>query len=98
MVRTLPACSQAREAWVPKGESIMNSGNFMSPFKDFMHLDPFRLFPHRLDAQIPFTEEWPMKAWVPPCDIFQTAKELGMKFELRDVKQYDVAAKLEQYV
>jgi len=46
-----------------KEESIMNSGNFMSPIKDFMHLDPFRLFPHRLETQPLFTEEWPMKTW-----------------------------------
>jgi HSP20 family protein len=88
----------ARATWVPKGESIMNSGNFMSPFKDFMHLDPFRLFPHRLEAQMPFTEEWPMKAWVPPCDIFETDKELVMKFELPEVKKDDVEVKLEQNV
>src|SRR4051794_22437111 len=81
-----------------KGESIMNSGNFMSPIKDFMHLDPFRLFPHRLETQPLFTEEWPMKAWVPPCDIFETDKELVMKFELPEVKKEDVEVKLEQNV
>src|SRR5690242_6198853 len=80
-----------------KGESIMNSGNFMSPIKDFMNFDPFRLFPHRV-ASIPLTEEWPMKAWVPPCDIFETDKALVMKFELPEVKKEDVEVKLEQNV
>ena len=82
-----------------KGEAIMNTGNFMSPIKDFMSLDPFRLFPHRMETYRPFeTEEWPMKAWVPPCDIFETDKELVMKFELPEVKKEDVEVKLEQNV
>src|SRR5262245_58706109 len=43
-------------------------------------------------------EEWPMKAWVPPCDIFETDKDLVMKFELPEVKKEDVEIKLEQNV
>ncbi len=81
-----------------KGEWIMNSGNFMSPLKDFMHLDPFRLFPHRLEANLVLPEEWPIKAWAPPCDIFETDQELVMKFELPEVKKEDVEVKLEQNV
>jgi len=52
-----------------KGELIMK-GNLMSPMKDFMSLDPFRLFPNRMEGLMeePLlrgTEEWPLKAWVP---------------------------------
>lgn len=77
----------------------MNTGNFLTPVKDFMHLDPFRLFPNRMDPMFrQFDEEWPMKAWVPPCDIFETDKELVMKFELPEVKKEDVEVKVEQNV
>jgi len=78
-------------------------GNLMSPVKDFVTLDPFRLFPNRLerlfdDPLFRQTEEWPLKAWVPPCDIFETDKELVMKFELPEVKKEDVEVRLEQSV
>jgi len=78
-------------------------GNLMSPVKDFMSLDPFRLLPNRMERLFdePLfrqAEEWPMKAWVPPCDIFETDKELVMKFELPEVKKEDVEVKLEQNV
>ena len=82
----------------------MNTGNFLTPVKDFMSLDPFRLFPNRMGNFFeeplprPMTEEWPLKAWVPPCDIFETDKELVMKFELPEVKKEDVEVKLEQNV
>ncbi len=84
-----------------KGEVIMK-GNLMSPVKDFMSLDPFRLFPNRMgmldEPMFRSAEEWPLKAWVPPCDIFETDKELVMKFELPEVKKEDVEVNLEQNV
>ena len=88
-----------------KGELIMK-GNLMAPVKDFMSLDPFRLFPNRMErlfeepmlGTMMGNEEWPLKAWVPPCDIFETDKELVMKFELPEVKKEDVEVKLEQNV
>ena len=60
----------------------MNAGNFLSPVKDFMSLDPFRLFPNRMERLLeePMlrtmmgNQEWPLKAWVPPCDIFETER------------------------
>ena len=89
-----------------KGEVIINTGNVLIPVKDFMSLDPFRLFPNRTERlfEEPMlrtmvgNEEWPLKAWVPPCDIFETEKELVMKFELPEVKKEDVEVKLEQNV
>ena len=81
-----------------KGEMIMNTGNVLIPVKDFMSLDPFRLFPNRMEhlfeepmlRTMMGNQEWPLKAWVPPCDIFETEKELVMKFELPEVKKEDV--------
>jgi HSP20 family protein len=94
--------NMSAEPW--KGEEIMKTGNFLTPVRDFMSLDPFRLFPHRMGNlfEEPLfrmgTEDWPMKAWIPPCDIFETDKELVMKFELPEVKKEDVQVKLEQNV
>jgi len=77
----------------------MSTGNFLTPVKDFMSLDPFRLFPNRMEPLFRTeSEPWPMKAWMPPCDIFETNKELVMKFELPEVKKEDVEVKLEQNV
>lgn len=86
-----------------KGEVIMNFGNFLTPKKEFTGLDPFR-FSNRMERLFEdplfrsMGEEWPLKAWAPPCDIFETEKELVMKFELPEVKREDVEVKLEQNV
>ena len=84
----------------------MNTGNVLIPVKNFMSLDPFRLLPNRMERLLeePMlrtmvgNEEWPLKAWVPACDIFETEKELVMKFELPEVKKEDVEVKVEQNV
>ena len=76
-------------------------GNLMAPVKDFMSLDPFRLFPNRMERlreESLLREELPLKAWIPPCDIFETGTELVMKFELPEVQKEDVEVKLEQNV
>ena len=76
-------------------------GNLMAPVKDFMSLDPFRLFPNRMERlreEALLREELPLKAWIPPCDIFETGTELVMKFELPEVQKEDVEVKLEQNV
>ena len=83
-----------------KGEVIMGD-ILMAPVKDFMSLDPFRLLPNRMErlfGEPQSPEEWPLKAWTPPCDIFETDKQLVMKFELPEVKKEDVEVKLEQNV
>ena len=76
-------------------------GNLMAPVKDFMSLDPFRLFPNRMERLLEeplLREELPLKAWIPPCDIFETDKELVMKFELPEVKKEELEVRLEQHV
>lgn len=82
----------------------MNTGNFLTPFKDQSPLDPFRLFPNRfgnLFEEPMFRSMMPtetMKTWVPLCDIYETDKEMVIKFELPEVKKEDVEVKLEQNV
>lgn len=92
-----------------KGEVIMNTRNFMTPVKDFMSMDPIRLLPNRMERLfeelasirpiLPIEENyWQVKAWTPACDIFETDKELVIKFELPEVKKEDVEVKIEQNV
>jgi len=81
----------------------MNLGNFLSPKNNLLTHDPFRLSQLRerlLEDPLFRTmgEEWPLRAWAPPCDIFETDKELVMKFELPEVKKEDVVLRLEQNV
>jgi HSP20 family protein len=82
----------------------MNTGNFLTPFKDLMPMDPFRLFPNRFEnlfEESLFRNMMPtetMKAWVPLCDIYETDKEMVIKFELPEIRKEDVEVKLEQHV
>ena len=88
----------------------MNTGNFLTPVKDFMSRDPFRLFPNRMEhlfeeplaifrSSLPTEDNYlPLKTWTPACDIFETDKELVIKFELPEVKKEDVEVKVEQNV
>jgi HSP20 family protein len=72
-------------------------------------MDPFGLFPNvnrifeepltMLRPMLPMEENyWPMKAWTPACDIFETDKELVLKFELPEVKKEDVKVTMENNV
>jgi len=72
-------------------------------------MDPFRLFPNMnrmleepltmLRPMLPMEENyWPMKPWLPACDIFETDKELVLKFELPGVKKEDVKVTMENNV
>lgn len=89
----------------------MTPGTFLAPTKKFMNFmatDPFRLLnrPTRLFEEpftmfpfLPMTEEnWPLAAWAPPCDIFETDKELVLKVELPEVKKEEVDVTLENNV
>lgn len=86
----------------------MSSATFLTPTKNFI-LDPFRLFPDFSRAmeepltmfrpQLPMEENyWPMKPWTPACDIFETDKELVLKFELPEVKKEEVKVTMENNV
>jgi HSP20 family protein len=88
----------------------MTPGNFLTPTRNFMNLmatDPFRLVNSPRLFEEPFTtfrpflpaeENWPMRAWTPPTDIYETDKELVLKVELPEVKKEDVEVTLENNV
>ena len=87
----------------------MRPGTFLTPtknFTNFMATDPFRLLQSRLFEE-PFTmfrplmtteETWPLTAWTPPCDIYETDKKVVLKVELPDVKKEDVKVTMENNV
>jgi HSP20 family protein len=74
-----------------------------------MTIDPFRLFNNR-PAQffedpflafrpfLPTEETLPFTAWTPPCDIYETEKELVLTMELPDMKKENVHVTLENNV
>jgi HSP20 family protein len=90
----------------------MTPGTLMTParsFRNFLSVEPFRLFHRRPlgffeDPFTPFrpflpTEETlPLSAWTPPCDIYETEKELVLKMELPDMKKEDVHVTIENNV
>ena len=88
----------------------MTPGTFLTPTKNFMNFmvtDPFglmnrpRLFEEpfaMLRPFLPTEENWPLTAWTPPCDIYETDKELVLKVELPEVKKEDVDVTLENNV
>jgi HSP20 family protein len=69
-------------------------------------LDPFRLFQTPMFLEDPFkvfrpfltTEETMPMAWNPPCDIYETEKELVLKMELPEMKKEDVHVTIENNV
>ena len=86
----------------------MAPGTFLTPTKNFI-MDPFRIFPDfnhlmqepltMLRPMLPLDENyWPIKPWTPACDIFETDKELVLKFELPEVKKENVKVTMENNV
>ncbi len=86
----------------------MTHGNSMTPSRNFI-MEPFRLFPEidrmllepltMRKLMLPMAENyWPMKPWTPACDIFETNKELVLKFELPEVKKEHVKVTMENNV
>lgn len=87
----------------------MTPGNLMTPSKSFL-MEPFRLFPNTLNRMLeeplamfrpllPLEENyWPLKAWTPACDIYETDKDLVLKFELPEVKKDNVKVTMENNV
>lgn len=86
----------------------MTPGNLMTPSKNFF-LDPFGFFSTTsqmldeplgvLRPKLPIDENyWPMRPWTPACDIFETAKEIVLKFELPEVRKENVTVTMEGHV
>jgi len=76
---------------------------------NFMAMDPFRLFPTSparfinepftmLRSFLPTEETMPFTSWTPPCDIYETDKEIVLKMELPEMKKEDVHVTLENNV
>ncbi|HKE59307.1 MAG TPA: Hsp20/alpha crystallin family protein [Pyrinomonadaceae bacterium] len=70
-------------------------------------MDPFGIFSNRmldeplstLRPKLPVEENyWPMKPWTPACDIFETKKEIVLKFELPEVMKENVKVTMENQV
>ena len=84
----------------------MQPGTAMAPIKSLRNLttDPFYLLQNRLNRLVdfpfaPFVEEaLPLTTWVPPCDIYETEKEIVLKAELPGLKKEDVFVSLENNV
>jgi HSP20 family protein len=86
----------------------MTPGTFMQPTKNLL-MDPFRLFPAvtrmfeeplaMFRPMLPLEESyWPIAAWTPLCDVFETDKEVVLKFELPEVKKEDVKVTMDNNV
>jgi len=87
----------------------MTPGTFLTPTKNYMNLittDPFRLLQNRMFDEPfglfkPFAaaeENFPLMAWTPPCDIYETDKEVVVKIELPEVKREAVEVTLDNNV
>jgi HSP20 family protein len=77
----------------------------MTTSKNIM-IDPFRVFSrtdHLLEEplsvlrpRLPMGENyWPASPWTPACDIFETNKEIVLKFEIPQVRKEDVKVTME---
>jgi len=86
----------------------MTPGTFLTPtrnYVNFMATEPHRLFQNRWFDD-PFAmfkpttteENFPLMAWNPPCDIYETDKEVVLKFELPEVKRDAVEVTLDNNV
>jgi HSP20 family protein len=72
----------------------MLTGTALAPIRTTRNFDPFNLLPNRLarlfegfNPLAAAEESFPLTAWVPPCDIFETPKEVILKMEIPGVKK-----------
>ena len=86
----------------------MTTGTFITPSKNFI-MDPFGVVPNlsrmleeplaMFRPMLPMEENyWPVKPWTPACDIFETDKDLVLKFELPQVRREEVKVTMEENV
>jgi HSP20 family protein len=71
--------------------------NFSRMHEPFFFESPFnRLFEgSKFNLLAPFGEEFPLTRWTPPCDVFETAKEIVIKAELPGLKKEEVNVSVE---
>ena len=67
-------------------------GTFLNPQTGVLPFDMFRTFAPTMRDHQPFAQ------WVPPCDIYETDKEIVLKMELPEMKKDDVKVTLENNV
>jgi HSP20 family protein len=67
-------------------EVFMPSSSGILPFEMFRSFGPM------------FDKQWPFIAWTPPCDIYETEKEIVLKMELPEMRKEDVHVTLENNV
>ena len=62
----------------------MIRGSFINPPTGVLPFEMFRMF-----APV-FDQNWPVTAWTPPCDIYETDKEIVLKMDLPEMRKEDV--------
>jgi HSP20 family protein len=67
-------------------ETFMPSSTGILPFEMFRSFGPV------------FDKPWTLMAWTPPCDIYETEKEIVLKMELPEMHKEDVHVTLENNV
>jgi HSP20 family protein len=70
----------------------MTPETFMTPRMAILPFETFRSFGPMFD------NHWPFTAWTPPCDIYETEKEIVLKMELPEMRKEDVRVTLENNV
>jgi HSP20 family protein len=70
----------------------MTPETFMFPNMSILPFETFRSFGPTFD------KHWPFTAWTPPCDIYETDKEIVLKMELPEMRKEDVRVTLENNV
>jgi HSP20 family protein len=70
----------------------MTPKTFISPSFGVLPFETFRSFGPMFD------QHWPFTTWTPPCDIYETEKEIVLKMELPQMHKEDVRVTLENNV
>jgi len=84
----------------------MKQGTAMAPIKSLrdMTIDPFYLLQNRLNRLFDFpmapfvAETMPLMEWTPPCDVYETDKDIVMRAELPGLTKEDVFVSIENNV
>jgi len=70
----------------------MTPETFISPNMSVLPFEMFRSFGPTFD------QHWPLTAWTPLCDIYETDKEIVLKMELPEMRKEDVHVTFENNV
>lgn len=67
-------------------EALMSQNISVLPFEMFRSFAPT------------FDRHWPCTSWTPPCDIYETEKEIVLRMELPEMRKEDLFVTLENNV